>query len=494
MKALFTATLVSSLALLTSCDRSSETNPAAPIAEAEQPIGPAQLYGARVTSSIETLPTCSPELTALLFYVQSEGTLQYCDGDQYIVISLQNEYKAALPVDKPEPTTYNGVTIYSGEAAPVNTIGAYKDLYFNLSTGDVYEKSESAWAISYNTVGPKGVKGDEGDIGEKGVDGSNGARGLSGLNGSNCSVSETTDSVAVSCDNGTSVNFGKAIDGDVGPQGIQGENGTNGDNGETGADGNDGTSCTIELRNAEQWIVCGDATEVAVPQSMVHTGNISPEEADGNDGDTYIEYAEGHTIYWHKNSDSWLATSLVDNHYSNVVYSPDMMGVNEPGDTLTDTTYIETDSFVRWVKLSTPLDGWAIKYDPDSTYFQDDSQFYATSYENNIFAYKLIVAEAPFNIVDTLYFLENQANPNDYDIKNYYATEDSYNNDSLYIYDKNVWHHSLIENLNQGDTCNYALDQDKYRYSKIEASVLICFDYGTPGQLWTKFVFVSSSI
>ncbi|MGL1903517.1 MAG: collagen-like protein [Fibrobacterales bacterium] len=506
MKALVTATILSGLALLSSCDRSSATNPAAPVAEVEQPLSPAQLYGARITSSLETLPLCSPELTALLFYVQSEGTLQYCDGEKYIVISLKSEQGTPIPNTQPEPASYNGVTIYSGDAAPLNAIGIQHDLFFNLATGDVYEKGESAWAISFNTVGPKGtsgesgVDGDDGDDGEQGIQGSKGERGLSGLNGSNCTVSETTDSVSVSCDNGTSVDFGKGVDGNDGDTGSQGPQGDKGDRGEKGVKGDDGTSCSIESRTTSKWVVCTDGTEVKVPEpdqnpgSTIHTGNQEPEAADGENGDTYIEYAAGHTIYWEKSNDTWAVTSLVDNLYDNFVYSLSMMGVDEPDNSVTDTTYIETDSFVRWVKLSTPINGWAIKHDPDSAYLQDNSQFYATQYNNNIFAYKLIVAQAPLNTIDTLYFLEQQANPNNYDIKSYYTTEQSYNNDSLFIYNKNQWHHSLIENLKQGDTCDFAIDRDKYRYSKIEASILACFNYGPSGQLWTKIALISSSI
>lgn len=68
----------------------------------------------------------------------------------------------------------DGFSFTKGNEKPSEESGKNKDLYLDLSTGDLYQKQDGKWTFLYNIKGEKGDKGNDGNKGNDGVDGTNG--------------------------------------------------------------------------------------------------------------------------------------------------------------------------------------------------------------------------------------------------------------------------------------------------------------------------------
>lgn len=77
----------------------------------------------------------------------------------------------------------NPVTFLNGDGAPASGLGDNQNLYIDDLTGDVYHKTNDAWALIGNMKGPKGDKGDKGDTGDQGPQGIQGPQGDQGIQG-----------------------------------------------------------------------------------------------------------------------------------------------------------------------------------------------------------------------------------------------------------------------------------------------------------------------
>ncbi len=133
----------------------------------------------------------------------------------------------------------------TGKGVPSNANGKVGDLYLDLNTGDVYVKNSSnAWVKEANI---KGEKGDDG-TGATGPQGPQGEKGDTGATGPQGPQGEKGDTGA------------------TGPQGPQGEKGDTGATGPQGPQGPQG-----EAGNG--W----------------HTGNGTPDNSIGIDGDLYFD-------------------------------------------------------------------------------------------------------------------------------------------------------------------------------------------------------------
>ncbi len=71
----------------------------------------------------------------------------------------------------------DGTSFLSGNGAPANTLGKNEDLYLNISTYDLYKKTNGSWSLIGN------IKGADGSDGQDGSDGSDGQQGEPGTPG-----------------------------------------------------------------------------------------------------------------------------------------------------------------------------------------------------------------------------------------------------------------------------------------------------------------------
>jgi hypothetical protein len=77
----------------------------------------------------------------------------------------------------------NPVIFLNGNGAPASGLGDNQNLYIDDLTGDVYRKSNDAWALIGNMKGPKGDKGEKGNTGDQGPQGIQGPQGDQGIQG-----------------------------------------------------------------------------------------------------------------------------------------------------------------------------------------------------------------------------------------------------------------------------------------------------------------------
>lgn len=103
-----------------------------------------------------------------------------------------------------------------GSGAPANTLGAAGDWYLDYATGDVYEKTGTAWTLRTNIKGATGSQGPQGPTGATGPQGPQGDTGATGATGATGP---------------------QGPQGATGPQGVTGAQGPKGDTGAQGPAG-----------------------------------------------------------------------------------------------------------------------------------------------------------------------------------------------------------------------------------------------------------------
>ncbi|PWL28519.1 MAG: hypothetical protein DCO95_14235 [Roseivirga sp. XM-24bin3] len=226
-------------------------------------------------------------------------TFKYNDGTSFTTRNLQGPQ--GLKGDK-GTDGINGVdgadgqdgnTILSGNTDPNNTQGKDGDIYINTATNTYFgPKTAGVWGAGTSLIGPAGADGADGT---NGIDGTNGVDGQDG----NTILSGNTDPMNTQGKDGdiyintaTNTYFGPKTTGVwgagtslIGPAGADGADGTNGINGTNGVDGQDGNT--------------------------ILSGNTDPINAQGKDGDIYINTATN-TYFGPKTAGAWGAgTSLI---------------------------------------------------------------------------------------------------------------------------------------------------------------------------------------
>jgi Collagen triple helix repeat (20 copies) len=72
------------------------------------------------------------------------------------------------------PSGEDGSQWHSGKGKPAASLGEIGDWYLDASTGDYYERTNTAWTRRGNLKGPKGEKGEKGERGQQGMTGAGG--------------------------------------------------------------------------------------------------------------------------------------------------------------------------------------------------------------------------------------------------------------------------------------------------------------------------------
>jgi hypothetical protein len=192
----------------------------------------------------------------------------------------------------------DGTTLLSGTTNPTSSEGKNGDTFVNTITWDVFVKSGGNWTKVGNVMGPKGDTGEQGPPGVDGVDGTNGTDGADGQDGTNgTDGADGQDGTSVISINQTS------SDGLIDTYTITYSDGststffvTNGQEGIQGVPGQDGHTPIITISEDGYWIVDGVKTDTnaqgdgakGTDGTSVRTGNGTPVEELGVDGDSYI--------------------------------------------------------------------------------------------------------------------------------------------------------------------------------------------------------------
>ena len=151
-----------------------------------------------------------------------------------------------------------GSRFYAGAGAPSPATGTNIDLYLNVLTGDVYEKTSGSWAVSGNIKGPQGIQGNTGTAG---------AAGSRFYSGSGAPSAGTGTNIDLYLNTATGDVYEKtagswAVSGNIkGAQGTQGNTGTAGNNAYTGTTANYtqpavGSSVAVSVGNSG-WATVG---------------------------------------------------------------------------------------------------------------------------------------------------------------------------------------------------------------------------------------------
>ncbi len=128
----------------------------------------------------------------------------------------------------------------TGNSAPGATLGKDGDLYLNLSTGDVWQKTFGAWTLASNIIGPQGSAGIAGPQGPKGDAGAAGPAGPQGPKGDTGVIGPIGPQGVQGAAGPTGLKGDPGIIGPIGPQGPQGVAGPTGLKGDPGVAGPSG--------------------------------------------------------------------------------------------------------------------------------------------------------------------------------------------------------------------------------------------------------------
>src|SRR6185312_8344261 len=236
---------------------------------------------------------------------------------------------------------------HDGTGAPSSSLGADGDYYLNNATADVYAKANGSWALRANIRGLQGQPGAPGSAGPAGSTGGTGAQGPAGPSGSTWyrgtgAPSDSTGSNGdfylrssgdVYAKSGGS--WGSPVFNIVGPAGPQGVAGPAGSTGSSGASvrvasgapsnslGADGDSY-VDLTTGHVWTratgaytdtglslkgatgAAGATGATGLRGASITAGTGTPSNASGNDGDLYVDLANGEV--WSKSAGSWADT------------------------------------------------------------------------------------------------------------------------------------------------------------------------------------------
>jgi len=185
----------------------------------------------------------------------------------------------------------NGATWYTGPTNPT-TQGVNGDQYLNTATGDIFLKTNGTWAQTGNLKGPQGPQGSVGPTGAQGATGAVGPQGPAGPMGA------------------TGATGAQGSQGPAGPVGATGAQGPQGDPGPTGATGAQGPAGATGAQGPAGPTGATGATGAQGPQGPAgasggvwFTGSGTPSAATGNNGDLYLNTANGDV--YQKVSGAW---------------------------------------------------------------------------------------------------------------------------------------------------------------------------------------------
>jgi collagen type VII alpha len=194
----------------------------------------------------------------------------------------------------------DGRTVWSGFAAPADTLGVDGDFYIDATAHEVYgPKTAGAWGAGTPLVGPKGEKGDAGSgVTIKGTaDSTTAPWPPAGVAAGDMYLLGTTNPAGITGQPGDGIvwdgtawqNVGpvRGPKGDQGPQGVAGTNGADGAVGPKGDKGDPGIEGPKGIDGAS-----------------VVSGTGAPTAAAGKDGDIYIDLATGN-VYAPKAGGAW---------------------------------------------------------------------------------------------------------------------------------------------------------------------------------------------
>ena len=255
----------------------------------------------------------------------------------------------------------DGTSVLTGNGEPSSTLGKDGDSYIDLDNWNYYVKEGGSWVNRGNIKGadghdgqdgkdgeqgPKGEDGTDGQNGKDGVDGADGQDGKDGEQGpkgedgkdgadgrSIVSIEKTSsegnvDTYTISYSDGSTTTF-TVTNGEDGSQGIQGEKGA------------DGHTPTITIGGNGNWFVDGVDTGIKAqgeqgPKgedgedgkdgSSVLTGEGTPENTLGKDGDSYIDLSTWD--YYVKEGGSWVLKGNIKGADVDVVYHTVTFDVN----------------------------------------------------------------------------------------------------------------------------------------------------------------------
>lgn len=228
-----------------------------------------------------SLPSCRQDTAGVVYYVDRESKLYYCDGKRYqepelacdptwlvsaasaktcanggVSLSAGPDENENGKLDKKE--VISSATACNGAPGPQGPVGA---------TGPAGANGTNGTNGSSGATGPQGPAGADGRDGADGQDGSAGPPGDTGTDGSSCSIDDNGDhTYTVRCTDGTSATLHDGTNGspgETGPQGPQGEPGA------TGATGPAGAPCSVhDNGDHTKTISCGDGGTVTVSDGV----------------------------------------------------------------------------------------------------------------------------------------------------------------------------------------------------------------------------------
>lgn len=283
----------------------------------------------------------------------------------------------------------DGTSVLTGNGEPSSTLGNDGDSYIDLDNWNYYVKEGGSWVNKGNIKGadghdgqdgkdgeqgPKGEDGTDGQDGKDGVDGADGQDGKDGEQGpkgedgkdgadgrSIVSIEKTSsegnvDTYTISYSDGSTSTF-TVTNGEDGSQGIQGEKGADGHTPMIviGGNGNwfvDGVDTGIKAQGQKG--DPGEDGEDGKDGSSVLTGEGTPENTLGKDGDSYIDL--GTWDYYVKESGVWVKKGNIKGADVDVVYHTVTFDVNGG-----DGSY-EPQTIKHGEKVSKPTDPSRIGY------------------------------------------------------------------------------------------------------------------------------------
>ena len=233
------------------------------------------------------------------------GANEGADGQFFInTVSLRMFFKSAGAWDAgtslvgPQGPS-NGREIYSGAGAPAGALGKDGDGYLDTATGAVHVKAAGVWALTGTSLlGPRGFD----------VLVGNGAPGIGlGRNGEHYLDQQTGQIYARAADVWSLT--GSSLKGPAGPAGglsvLTGNgppNDANGNNGDTYIDRQDRGA--VYVKNAGTWIPTADH----LGGVGILVGQGAPLSADGTEGDSYVDLNDNGRVHI-KSAGVWIATT-----------------------------------------------------------------------------------------------------------------------------------------------------------------------------------------
>lgn len=257
------------------------------------PSGSASVSGSTLDMTLTLVPgVTGTDGASVLSGVGAPAAATGKNGDTYINLTNGEVYQKASGAWN--DTGYSlqgkssgsaGSSFLTGTGVPSASSGNNGDSYVDLTTGNVYQKASGAWSpTGYTLKGAAGTNGTNGTNGSPGTNGSNGSNGASFLSGSGAPASATGNNGDTYIDLVTGNVYQKAS-GAWAPTGnsLKGAAGTNGTNGTNGGPGTNGTNGASFL-----------------------SGSGAPAAGTGNNGDTYVNLANGEVFQ--KASGTWADT------------------------------------------------------------------------------------------------------------------------------------------------------------------------------------------